>query len=336
MNKTIQINPELFKFTGTRKRSVTPKEITVKVPKEQNTTLSKRNSLMKFIRRHQEDKNTLKNRNHNQSCSEVTDNGIQSDFDKSLQFLIDVTDKETDAQSQDISENVNLKFPENITPQYGCLKNGTLPTYRQLYGNQTMKKHHKPTGQLGRTFHSHQRPYTLDNTPKEDYRPSYIEQNNQYNSTEADTGQLSRTFHSHQRPDNPIEDYRPSYIEQNNQYNSTEADTQTNHDNAIISQKKLLKRTYRIGKCNADRKISVLVSNKTIRHHTSDKNQNLKKTNLLDVRRYLVKHGLIKIGSTAPPDVLRKMFESASMVCGNITNHNSETLLYNYMNPEKI
>lgn len=297
MNKTIQINPELFKFTGTRKRSVTPKEITVKVPKEQNTTLSKRNSLMKFIRRHQEDKNTLKNRN-NHSCSEVTDNVIQSDFDKSLQFLIDVTDKETDAQSQDISENVNLKFPENITPQYGCLKNGTLPTYRQLYGNQTMKKHHKPTGQLGRTFHSHQRPYTLDNTPKEDYRPSYIEQNNQYNSTEADT--------------------------------------QTNHDNAIISQKKLLKRTYRIGKCNADRKISVLVSNKTIRHQTSNKNQHLKKTNLLDVRRYLVKHGLIKIGSTAPPDVLRKMFESASMVCGNITNHNSETLLYNYMNPEKI
>ena len=197
----------LYALIGTRKRNVTPKEITVKVPKEQNTTLSKRNSLMKFIRRHQEDKNTLKNRNHNQKSDE-TDNVIQSDFDRSLQFLIDVTDKETIQQSQDVSENVNLNFPENITPQYGCLKNGTLPTYRQFYGNQTMKKHHKPTGQLGRTFHSHQLPHTPDNTLREDYRPSYIEENNQDNSTEADT--------------------------------------QTNHDDSIISQKKLLKRTYRI------------------------------------------------------------------------------------------
>jgi hypothetical protein len=153
MNKTIQINPELFKFTGTKKRGITPKPITVKIPKERNTTLSKRNSLMKFIRRHQESKNTLKNRDHDEIGN---DDEVQSDFDKSLQFLMDIADKKTEESNltQDTIQNVNMKFPDNITPQYGCLKNGSLPTYRQFYGNQTMKKYHKPTGQLDRTFHT--------------------------------------------------------------------------------------------------------------------------------------------------------------------------------------
>lgn len=312
MNKTIQINPELFKFTGAKKRGITPKAITVKIPNERNTTLSKRNSLVKFIRRHQESKNTLKHHNH-----EIGDEDeVQSDFDKSLQFLMDIADKkkdESNEQTQDTFQNVNLKFPDNITPQYGCLKNGTLPTYRQFHGNQTMKKYHKPTGQLDRTFHMHQRNLnTLGETP---------------------------SVYSHENLNRDLDEHI-NHLSADNNYRETSENklcdsTPERKDNEIISQKKLLRRTFRIGKCNADRKISVLVSNKTIRHQNSQKKQTLKKTHLVDVKRYLVKHGFIKIGSTAPPDVLRNMYESASMVCGNITNHNSETLMYNYMNPEK-
>ena len=97
----------------------------------------------------------------------------------------------------------------------------------------------------------------------------------------------------------------------------------------------MLKRTYKTGKSNAERKISVLVSNKTIRNNSSNKSITLKKTPINDVRRYLVKQGFIKVGTTAPPDVLRKMYESASMVCGDVTNHNSETLMYNFLNSAK-
>lgn len=327
MNKTIQINPELFKFTGTRKRSVTPKEITVKVPKEHNTTLSKRNSLMKFIRRHQESKNTLKNRNHDNTQESSSSDENQSDFDKSLRFLMDIADKNNDeSKNQDTYQNVNMKFPENISPQYGCLKNGTLPTFRQFYGNQTMKRHHKPSEQLDRTFHTHQHVNTLGQTPSANY---------QVDSDKYDCHQNGNNCHQNSQEESNY--LAADNNERQNSFEDKRNDTAVEkNDDTIISQKKLLKRTYRIGKRNADRKISVLVSNKTIRHQTSNKNQTLKKTHLVDVRRYLVKHGFIKIGSTAPPDVLRKMFESASMVCGNITNHNSETLMYNYMNPEKI
>jgi hypothetical protein len=100
-------------------------------------------------------------------------------------------------------------------------------------------------------------------------------------------------------------------------------------------QRKTLKRTYKIGKSDSNRKISVLVSNKTLRNQASNKSITLKKTPMIDVRKFLVKRGLVKVGTIAPPDVLRKMYESASMVCGDVTNHNPETLMYNFLNPEK-
>ena len=45
-----------------------------------------------------------------------------------------------------------------------------------------------------------------------------------------------------------------------------------------------------------------------------------------------MKRGFIKVGSTAPNDVLRKMYESATLICGEIQNHNPDNLLYNFMN----
>ena len=51
-----------------------------------------------------------------------------------------------------------------------------------------------------------------------------------------------------------------------------------------------------------------------------------------EVRKYLLKHGLIKVGTNAPNDVLRKMYECVNTVCGQVENHNADTLLYNFMN----
>ena len=126
-------------------------------------------------------------------------------------------------------------------------------------------------------------------------------------------------------------------IKQNNKNNINsslgETITVQNEKESILPiNKKTLKRTFRIGKSLKDQKISVLVSNKTIRKEISNTDIALKQTSMIDVRRYLVKHGLIKIGSSTPPDVLRQMYESASLMCGNVVNHNSETLMYNFLN----
>ena len=61
--------------------------------------------------------------------------------------------------------------------------------------------------------------------------------------------------------------------------------------NPCVCEFKVLKRTFRIGESLKDQKVSVLVSNKTIRKEISNNDIALKQTSMLDVRRYLVKHG---------------------------------------------
>ena len=99
-------------------------------------------------------------------------------------------------------------------------------------------------------------------------------------------------------------------------------------------QKKTLRRTFKIGKSKVFPRVSVLVSNKTIRNNMTTKAQLLKQTPMPEVKKYLIKHGFIKVGSTAPNDVLRQMYESSMMVCGELQNHNPDNLLYNFFNSE--
>jgi hypothetical protein len=78
-------------------------------------------------------------------------------------------------------------------------------------------------------------------------------------------------------------------------------------------------------------KISVLVSNKTIRNNITTKSQLLKQVPIQEIKKYLIKKGFIRIGSIAPNDVLRKMYETSILMCGEIQNHNPDNLLYNYL-----
>ena len=97
-------------------------------------------------------------------------------------------------------------------------------------------------------------------------------------------------------------------------------------------RRKIYKRTFRVGKSPHDKKIGCLISNKTLRQKIQQVCYDIKKTDMKEVRKYLLKHGLIKVGTNAPNDVLRKMYECVNTVCGQVENHNADTLLYNFMN----
>jgi hypothetical protein len=105
--------------------------------------------------------------------------------------------------------------------------------------------------------------------------------------------------------------------------------------NQIVKQKKykkLLRRTYRCGKDRFKPHVGVLLPNKTIRANVTTKSYLLKQTPIDEIRKTLVKQGFIKVGSSAPNDVLRKIYESIKMIDGDIKNHNPDNLLYNFFN----
>lgn len=77
-----------------------------------------------------------------------------------------------------------------------------------------------------------------------------------------------------------------------------------------------------------------ILPNKTQRKQISTHAMRLKDVELHDVKKYLIKHDLIKGGTTAPPDVLRKMYEAIALT-GNVVNHNPENTLFNYVQGSK-
>ena len=148
--KTIQINPELFSMNKTRKK----KEKVI-----QNKPLIKANSLkkalLKRIKHHA--RNREKKQENNDKKNNNNDEEFSNDFHSHLDYLNNIQKKnktmkrqrsetqESNVQANiflppelsDVSDDLKIQVPS--TPPYGCLKNGSKPTWRQ-WKNTTQKK----------------------------------------------------------------------------------------------------------------------------------------------------------------------------------------------------
>jgi hypothetical protein len=106
----------------------------------------------------------------------------------------------------------------------------------------------------------------------------------------------------------------------------------SNNSNRLI--KKTIKRKYTLGKSKLKKTVAVLLKDKGTRKKIINAQRDLKRKSINDVKVYLRDHNLIKVGSNAPNDVLRKIYET-SMLAGEITNNNPENLLFNLIKHDK-
>jgi hypothetical protein len=179
-------------------------------------------------------------------------------------------------------------------PTYGCLKNGDLPTYRSWL-NKTQSN--KP-------------PLNWDATSNNDFKRQHF------------SGTIPTTQNTEpvQIPLVETEHFKiPEYSEP------------VPLKLKGRKQKRRVVRTHKLGRSKYYSKIGVLISNKTIRNKVVNQKQQLKKMPIRDVRKYLIKQGFIKVGSDTPSDVLREMYESALLMCGEVKNNNVDTLLHNFI-----
>jgi hypothetical protein len=95
-----------------------------------------------------------------------------------------------------------------------------------------------------------------------------------------------------------------------------------------VKIRKTKKKRFRIGK--HDDVVGVLLKNKQTQRHIQTQHLSLKQKTIGEIRKYLYEHHLLKVGSNAPPDVLRRMYED-SILTGDVKNTNKDVLLHNFM-----
>jgi len=111
--------------------------------------------------------------------------------------------------------------------------------------------------------------------------------------------------------------------------------TLSKHPENIAGMRVKIRRTqkkkYRIGK--HDNVVGVLLKNKEAQRHIQKQHLALKQKTIGEIRKHLYEHHLLKIGSNAPPDVLRRMYED-SILTGEVKNTNNGVLLHNFLSGE--
>ena len=94
---------------------------------------------------------------------------------------------------------------------------------------------------------------------------------------------------------------------------------------------KVRKRRFTLGKNLKNGKIGVLIKNRTMKKKVQKVLEELKNEPLFDIKNYLRKHGLLRIGTPAPEKIIRNIYQD-SKSAGQIYNRSSDVLLHNYLN----
>ena len=240
------------------------------------------------------------------------------------------------------SPTMTLSQPKHFAPNWGCLKGGNLPTYRS-YNTHNQTQRIYPSQMVSPVIPASFVPDTMQSSSDQvNSGPMNVGHNAMIGGAIVDHGftnnptNLVNPTSQISLVDMPVQTggvNRFSEIKQTMQKVAQQKLQQQQNPKKMQypKQKRTVRRTYKVGKSKTQPKVTVLISNKTLRNNISTKAQLLKQIPIDEVKRFLIKRGFIKVGSSAPNDVLRKMYETSVLMCGEIQNHNPDNLLYNFL-----
>jgi hypothetical protein len=237
-----------------------------------------------------------------------------ADLYNSTVASVNATDDNNNNNNNNNNSNTNTDLPIHVpedpesflpsifikdAPPHGCLKNGTKPTFRE-WANKML---HKPVETIKNMFGG----------GDGDGDGGGGGGGGSGSSTEMEGGGSGGSGGSARKTVSKPHEY-PENIA-----------------GMRVKIRKTHKKKYRIGK--HDDVVGVLLKNKEAQRHIQKQHLELKQKTIGEIRKHLYEHHLLKIGSNAPPDVLRRMYED-SILTGDVKNTNNGVLLHNFLSGE--
>ena len=192
---------------------------------------------------------------------------------------------------------------------YGCLKNGKKPTFRAY--NKTIKHNLR----FNNDNNNNDTPHTERQTKLKELQDKHKRQSILNDSDGDGDGDGDG--------DRNIEDDNEKY--RNKPYHMSRTKIRR-HLRKTITKK------FKLGKTGDT--VGVLIKNNDTRKNIQREHGLLKNKKLSEVKKYLVEKNLIKIGSMAPPNIVRKIYEDA-MLTGEIENVGKGVILHNFLEDKK-
>jgi hypothetical protein len=122
-----------------------------------------------------------------------------------------------------------------------------------------------------------------------------------------------------------LDEYRREHIANTMKTQEPEIKIRETKQHVVTKKYKLGKYVNRNGPV-----IGVLIKNRQTQHNIEKKRKELRHIPLRTITARLHKKNLLKVGSTAPPDILRELYENA-VFAGDIENEGDGILLHNFL-----